>query len=90
MNKENMQRLIDAIRFDGKKKFNMNLFIGKLENDYLVKEVFELDQLASKYKPVRVSYIEEGTNMFNCTSMGCIAGFATAGLFVGVGSFKSG
>ena len=73
-----MQRLIDAIRFDGKKKFNMNLFIGKLENDYLVKEVFELDQLASKYKPVRVSYIEEGTNMFNCTSMGCIAGFATA------------
>lgn len=78
MNKQNMQRLIDAIRFDGKKKFNMNLFIGKLENDYLVKEVFELDQLASKYKPVRVSYIEEGTNMFNCTSMGCIAGFATA------------
>ena len=73
-----MQRLIDAIRFDGQKKFNMNLFIGKLENDYLVKEVFELDQLASKYKPVRVSYIEEGTNMFNCTSMGCIAGFATA------------
>ena len=78
MNKENIQRLIDAIRFDGKKKFNMNLFIGKLENDYLVKEVFELDQLASKYKPTRVSYIEEGTNMFNCTSMGCIAGFATA------------
>jgi hypothetical protein len=78
MNKANMQRLIDAIRFDGQKKFNMNLFIGKLENDYLVKEVFELGQLASKYKPTRVSYIEEGTSMFNCTSMGCIAGFATA------------
>lgn len=73
-----MQRLIDAIKFDGQKKFNMNLFIGKLENDYLVKEVFELGQLASKYKPTRVNYIEEGTNMFNCTSMGCIAGFATA------------
>ena len=78
MNKQNMQRLIDAIKFDGQKKFNMNLFIGKLENDYLVKEVFEHGQLASKYKPTRVSYIEEGTNMFNCTSMGCIAGFATA------------
>ena len=78
MNKQNMQRLIDAIKFDGQKKFNMNLFIGKLENDYLVKEVFEHGQLASKYKPTRVSYIEEGTNMFNCTSTGCIAGFATA------------
>lgn len=78
MNKANMQRLIDAIKFDGKKKFNMNLFIGKLEGSYETKEVFELGQLASKYKPTRVSYIEEGTDIFNCTSMGCIAGFATA------------
>ena len=78
MNKKNIQRLIDAIRFDGQKKFNMNLFIGKLEGSYETKEVFELGQLASKYKPTRVSYIEEGTDIFNCTSMGCIAGFATA------------
>ena len=78
MNKQNMQRLIDAIKFDGQKKFNMNLFIGKLESEYQIKEVFEHGELASIYKPTRVSYIEEGTNMFNCTSMGCIAGFATA------------
>jgi hypothetical protein len=78
MNKVNMQRLIDAIKFDGHKKFNMNLFIGKLEGSYEIKEVFEHGQIASRYKPTRVSYIEEGTSMFNCTSMGCIAGFATA------------
>ena len=78
MNKQNIQRLIDAIKFDGQKKFNMNLFIGKLEGSYETREVFEHGQLASKYKPTRVSYIEEGTSMFNCTSMGCIAGFATA------------
>lgn len=78
MNKQNMQRLIDAIKFDGQKKFNMQLFIGKLESEYQIKEVFEHGELASIYKPTRVSYIEEGTNMFNCTSMGCIAGFASA------------
>ena len=78
MNKQNIQRLIDAIRFDGKKKFNMNLFIGKLEGSYETREVFEYGKLASQYKPTRVSYIEEGTSMFNCTSMGCIAGFAAA------------
>ena len=78
MNKQNMQRLIDAIKFDGQKKFNMQLFIGKLESEYQVKEVFEHGELASIYKPIRVSYIEEGTSMFNCTSMGCIAGFASA------------
>jgi hypothetical protein len=78
MNKQNMQRLIDAIKFDGQKKFNMQLFIGKLESEYQIKEVFEHGELASIYKPTRVSYIEEGTSMFNCTSMGCIAGFASA------------
>jgi hypothetical protein len=78
MNKQNIQRVIDAIKFDGQKKFNMNLFIGKLEGSYETREVFEHGQLASQYKPTRVSYVEEGTNMFNCTSMGCIAGFATA------------
>jgi hypothetical protein len=78
MNKQNMQRLIDAIKFDGQKKFNMQLFIGKLESEYQIKEVFEHGELASIYKPTRVNYIEEGTSMFNCTSMGCIAGFASA------------
>jgi hypothetical protein len=78
VNKENMQKLIDAIKFDGQKKFNMSAFIGKLNYEHHEKYVFEKDELASKYPAVRVNLVEEGTDIFNCTSMGCIAGFATA------------
>jgi hypothetical protein len=78
MNKENMQKVIDAIKFDGQKKFNMSAFIGKLLQDNWEKYVFEDDELASKYPASRVLRIDEGTDIFNCTSMGCIAGFATA------------
>ena len=78
MNKENMQKLIDAIKFDGQKKFNMSAFIGKLNDERFEHYVFEDDELASKYPASRVLRIEEGTDIFNCTSMGCIAGFATA------------
>jgi hypothetical protein len=78
MNKENMQKLIDAIKFDGQKKFNMSAFIGKLNDEAFEHYVFEDDELASKYPASRVLRIEEGTDIFNCTSMGCIAGFATA------------
>ena len=78
MNKENMQRLIDAIKFDGAKKFNMAAFIGKLQNEYHEETVFVRDNLAHEYPVTRVTSIETGTDIFNCTSMGCIAGFATA------------
>jgi hypothetical protein len=78
MNKENMQKLIDAIKFDGQKKFNMSAFIGKLNDERFEHYVFEDEELASKYPASRVLRIEEGTDIFNCTSMGCIAGFATA------------
>ena len=78
MNKENIQKLIDAIKFDGQKKFNMSAFIGKLNQDIHEHWVFEDEDLASKYPASRVLRIEEGTDIFNCTSMGCIAGFATA------------
>jgi len=78
MNKQNLQRVIDAIKFDGQKKFNMAAFIGKLSDDRNEEYIFEDGELASKYNVSRVLRIEEGTNIFNCTSMGCIAGFATA------------
>jgi hypothetical protein len=78
MNKENMQRVIDAIKIDGQKKFNMSAFIGKLNDERFEQYVFENDRLASQYPASRVLRIDEGTDIFNCTSMGCIAGFATA------------
>ena len=78
MNKVNMQKLIDAIKFDGQRKFNMATFIGKLEHQYQIDRVFEGDDLASEYPSNRVPVIPFGTSMFNCTSTGCIAGYATA------------
>ena len=78
MNKVNMQKLIDAIKIDGQKKFNMSTFIGKFEYEYQTERVFSGDDLASEFPSSRVAVIQEGTDMFNCTSTGCIAGFATA------------
>ena len=78
MNKDNMQKVIDAIKFDGAKKFNMSVFVGKLEYEDDEISVFENDELAHKFPVHRVRVIHEGTDLFNCTSMGCIAGFATA------------
>ena len=78
MNKDNMQKVIDAIKFDGAKKFNMSVFVGKLEYEDDEVSVFENDELAHTFPVHRVRVIHEGTDLFNCTSMGCIAGFATA------------
>ena len=78
MNKDNMQKVIDAIKFDGAKKFNMTVFVGKLEYEDDEVSVFENDELAHTFPVHRVRVIHEGTDLFNCTSMGCIAGFATA------------
>jgi hypothetical protein len=78
MNKQNLQRVIDAIKFDGRRKFNMNVFIGKLNMEQYEERVFNGTDSASEYAASRVLRIEEGTDIFNCTSMGCIAGFATA------------
>ena len=78
MNKENLQQLIDAIKFDGKTKFNMHTFIGKFDESYYNDRVFKDGDLAHLYRASQVQSIETGTDIFNCTSMGCIAGFATA------------
>lgn len=78
MNKDNLKTLIEAIKLDGRTKFNMSVFLGKLSTDYFEADVFEHGELASGYSASRVTSVIPGTNMFNCTSMGCIAGFATA------------
>lgn len=78
MNKENLNKLIEAIKFDGKTKFNMSVFLGKLTGDHSEFEVFNRGRLASKYTASRITSVTPGTDIFNCTSMGCIAGFATA------------
>jgi hypothetical protein len=56
----------------------MSVFVGKLEYEDDIVSVFENDELAHTFPVSRVRVIHEGTDLFNCTSMGCIAGFATA------------
>ncbi len=78
MNKDNFAKLIKAIEKDGRTRFSMSCFIGKID---AAKEV--IDSLLSKDLPINtlpVFSLEnvETTEMFNCDSVGCIAGFATA------------
>lgn len=79
MNKDNFQKLIDAILQDGQFRFNMGCFIGKLvfEDDNDLELVKNGSVLASNYE---ISSLQEinTTDLFNCDSVGCIAGFATA------------
>lgn len=78
MNKDNFKKLIDAILFDGQVKFNMACFIGKLNvNTETYKEIKEGKELASVHGINSLSRVET-TTLFNCDSVGCIAGFATA------------
>ena len=79
MNKDNFKKLIDAINFDGKTKFNMACFIGKLQinaNEFK-SDIINGKHLASEFSAKPSDWVET-TNLFNCQSVGCIAGFATA------------
>ena len=79
MNKDNFKILIDAILFDGQIKFNMSCFIGKLNINAgtYKKEIKEAGIYASNYGVNSLTQVET-TDLFNCDSVGCIAGFATA------------
>ena len=79
MNKDNFKKLIDAILFDGQIRFNMSCFIGKLSlNPEQYQQTIKEDgELASDYGTNSLHRVET-TDLFNCDSVGCIAGFATA------------
>ena len=78
MNKDNFQKLIDAILQDGHFRFNMSCFVGKLQSsDETNKNIKNGIDLASNYGAYSTLEVQT-TEMFNCDSVGCIAGFATA------------
>ncbi len=79
MNKDNFKKLIDAIKLDGQFRFNMSCFVGKLtlNSDEYQRLIKEDGELASEYEPNALHTVNT-TEMFNCDSVGCIAGFATA------------
>jgi hypothetical protein len=79
MNKDNFKKLIDAILFDGQIRFNMACFVGKLNINAgtYEQEVKEEGVYASTYSVNPLTQVET-TDLFNCDSVGCIAGFSAA------------
>jgi len=79
VNKDNFRKVIDAINFDGKAKFNMQCFIGKLslDSEHFESSIINGTDAASDFTARQLDWVET-TNLFNCNSVGCIAGFATA------------
>lgn len=83
IDKKNLAKLIDAISADGKWHFNMGIFFGALGREE-IEYAFERGKTdVSSLSPnmlenVNKSIFDKYTNSFNCDSVGCIAGFASA------------
>lgn len=82
INKKNLAKLIDAIHSDGKFHFNMTVFFGMIANDDLDNMIYEgvnnFHPSAMDFKNTNENMFNSLTNSFNCNSVGCIAGFASA------------
>lgn len=72
MNKENMQKLINAIKNNEKSHFNMSKFFGTTSN-HNHDSVYSLD-----VQNLPVFESDLGKDIFDCKTTCCIAGFATA------------
>lgn len=75
MKKQNIAKLIEAIKVDGDIRFNMSTFLGKITNPSFKRENDLVHDQPTKAIPLNEI---PTTNLFNCDSVGCIAGFATA------------
>ena len=72
MNKDNIQKVIDAIKFNEHSHFNMSTYIGSVEHDNHI-NVYSLKTLSLPIKDTDI-----GKDIFDCNTTACIAGFATA------------
>lgn len=81
MNKENFQKVIDAIRINGYAHFNMQSFYAEIENEFdyenVLKKEYPAHTVENVWNGLRADDLA-GTKMFSCNTIGCIAGFATA------------
>ena len=82
---EAFKKLISTIEQNGLTNFNMSTFLGHISdtwNNYYdyVHEVTR-SSLTNKIDLSKGPFVDKTTNKFNCTSVGCIAGFATAVAF---------
>lgn len=82
-NIENFNKLIQAIEFDGLSHFNMTTFIARIDdfgiNEYGNDDTTPINHLKLNYSSTSSNNaFDITTKSFNCDSVGCIAGFATA------------
>jgi len=82
IDKENLARVIDQILANGRDHFNMCTFMGAIyqeDRELMLEDSGELD--ISKMSPSvfkSSGLLSPYTKTFNCDSVGCIAGFASA------------
>lgn len=82
-NIENFHRLIQAIEFDGLSHFNMTTFLANIKDfdkgEYGNDDYTPVNNLTLNYSSVCSNNVMDvTTKSFNCDSVGCVAGFATA------------
>lgn len=82
----NFNKLIASIELNGKKHFNMITFLAEVDleeamnSGYGTDEIYALDSdyMGSMKNNMFYKPVVKSTNTFNCNTVGCIAGFATA------------
>lgn len=79
---EAFKNLISTIERNGLTNFNMSTFLGHLsdtwDNHYNYVHEVARSSLINKLDLSKDPLVDKTTSKFNCTSVGCIAGFATA------------
>jgi acetone carboxylase gamma subunit len=82
-NQENFKKLIEAIEFNGQRSFNMTTFLASVSDD--VRQNFSYTHEIARsnlrneiFSPTSDNLFVQETSDFNCSTVGCIAGFATA------------
>lgn len=74
--------LIKTIEHNGLTNFNMNTFFSLINHEDYTKDFSYVHEISrsqmARYIPEDVKLFDNRTNKFNCNTIGCIAGFATA------------
>lgn len=82
LDKQNLLNVMDQISANGIEHFNMTSFFGTIDKHDREEAMIDYGyQDVSKISPGMfkvANLLDEGTKSFNCDSVGCIAGFASA------------
>jgi hypothetical protein len=78
--KEAFEKLIQAIEFNGALHFNMSMFMGSLPDHWwdIYDSAHQVVPFYNNKESDDKKYLDSTTSTFNCDTVGCVAGFATA------------